>query len=109
MSESLVDVYIPIREEFDEKEFRDVPVRVLRVPESNGVITIEPERVNFFLKGSKRYLEGLNSEDILAFVDLGTMKKGDYDLPLQIVLPENVSLKDKEPIMIKTRISSAKD
>lgn len=109
MSESLVDVYIPIREEFDEKEFRDVPVRFLRVPESSGVITIEPERVSFFLKGSKRYLEGLNSGDILAFVDLGDMKKGDYDLPLQIVLPENVSLKDKEPIMIKATISSAKN
>jgi YbbR domain-containing protein len=106
MSESLVNVYIPIREEFGEKEFRDVPVRILRSPAASGVVDLSPDKVTLVLKGSKLYLEKLAPETLLAYVDLADLKKGDYDLQLQVVLPENVSLKDKEPIKIKTAIRS---
>ena len=106
MSESLVNVYIPIREEFGEKEFKDVPVRILRSPAASGVVDLSPDKVTLVLKGSKLYLEKLASETLLAYVDLADLKKGDYDLLLQVVLPENVSLKDKEPIKIKAAIRS---
>ncbi len=109
MSESLVDVYIPIREEFGEKEFKDVPIKILRAPTSGGVVDLSPDKVSFILKGSKIYLEKLAPESLLAYVDLATLKKGDYELPLQLVLPENVSLKDKEPIKIKVAIRSLTD
>ncbi|MDD5226889.1 MAG: hypothetical protein PHV97_06900 [Candidatus Omnitrophica bacterium] len=106
MSESLVNVYIPIREEFGEKEFKDVPVRILRSPAASGVADLNPDKVTLVLKGSKLSLEKLAPETLLAYVDLADLKKGDYDLLLQVVLPENVSLKDKEPIKIKTAIRS---
>jgi len=106
MSESLVNVYIPIREEFGEKEFKDVPVRTLRSPAASGVVDLIPDKVTLVLKGSKLYLEKLTPETLLAYVDLADLKKGDYDLPLQVVLPENVSLKDREPIKIKAAIRS---
>jgi YbbR domain-containing protein len=106
MSESLVNVYIPIREEFGEKEFKDVPVRILRSPAASGVVDLNPDKVTLVLKGSKLYLEKLAPETLLAYVDLADLKKGDYDLSLQVVLPENVSLKDKEPIKIKAAIRS---
>ncbi|MFH1800060.1 MAG: CdaR family protein [Candidatus Omnitrophota bacterium] len=106
MSESLVNVYIPIREEFGEKEFKDVPVRVLRSPAASGVVDLNPDKVTLVLRGSKLYLEKLASETLLAYVDLADLKKGDYDLSLQVVLPESVSLKDKEPIKIKAAIRS---
>ena len=109
MSESLVNVYIPIREEFGEKEFKDVPVRILRAPAASGVVDLSPDKVSFTLKGSKLYLEKLTPETLLVYVDLGSLKKGDYDLPLQVVLPENVSMKDKEPIKIKVAIRSLTD
>lgn len=109
LSESLVDIYIPIREEFGEKEFKDVPVRILRAPAASGVVDLSPDKVSFTLKGSKLYLEKLTAETLLIYVDLGNLKKGDYDLPLQIVLPENVSLKDAEPIKIKVAIRSLTD
>jgi len=108
MSESLVDAYIPIREEFDEKEFRDVAVRSLRLSESKGTVTLDPDRVSFFLKGSKRYLEKLEPEQIRAYVDLGAMKKGDYELPLIVELSPNVSLKDAQPITIRVSITNEK-
>lgn len=109
MSESLVNVYIPIREEFGEKEFKDVPVRILKAPAASGVVDLDPDKVSFILKGSKLYLEKLTSETLLTYVDLADLKKGDYELPLQVVLPENVSLKDKEPIKIKVAIRSLTD
>ena len=106
MSESLVNVYIPIREEFGEKELKDVPVRILRSPSASGVVDLNPDKVTFVLKGSKRSLENLAPETLLSYVDLADLKKGDYDLLLQVVLPENVSLKEKEPIKIKAAIRS---
>ncbi len=106
MSESLVNVYIPIREEFGEKEFKDVPVRILRSPAASGVVDLIPDKVTLVLKGSKLYLEKLTPETLLAYVDLADLKKGDYDLSLQVVLPENVSLKDRAPIKIKAAIRS---
>ncbi len=109
MSESLVNVYIPVREEFSETEFKDVPVRILKVPAASGVVDLDPDKVTLMLKGSKLYLEKLTSETLLAYVDLADLKKGDYELPLQVVLPENVSLKDKEPIKIKVTIRSLTD
>lgn len=106
MSESLVNVYIPIREEFSEKEFKDVPVRILRSPAASGVVDLNPDKVTLVLRGSKLYLEKLVPGTLLVYVDLADLKKGDYDLPLQVVLPENVSLKDKGPINIKAAIRS---
>lgn len=108
LSEALVDVLIPLREEFNEKEFKDVTVRVLNLPEANHVFEVTPDKVSFTLKGSKRLLEKLSPEGLLAYVDLSGLKKGEHELPLQIVLPEEVSLKDKQPIAIKTVISSQK-
>ncbi len=104
LSETLIDVYIPIREEFDEKEFQDVPVKTIRSSSTIGVIDLSPDKVTFVLKGSKLALEKLTSEQILAYVDVSDLKKGDYDLPLQIVLPETLSLKSKDSILIKVAI-----
>jgi len=106
MSESLVNVYIPIREEFGEKEFKDVPVRILRSPAASGVVDLSPDKVALVLKGSKIHLEKLVPATLLAYVDLADLTKGDYELPLQVILPENVGFKDKEPIKIKVAIRS---
>ena len=108
LSEALVDVLIPLREEFNEKEFRDVTVRVLNMPDISNIFEVTPEKISFTLKGSKRLLEKLSPEDLLAYVDLSGLKKGTYDLPLHVVLPEEVSLKDKQPMIIKTVINSQK-
>jgi YbbR domain-containing protein len=106
LGESIVDVYIPLREEFSETEFKDVPVRVLRAQGTDGIVSLDPEKVSLLLKGSKRYLEKLDPAKILAYVDLGDSKKGEYEIPLQVVLPETVSLKDKQPIPVKVKVRS---
>lgn len=107
VSGSLVDVYIPIREEFDEKEFKDISVRILKGAGSNGAVELDPEKVSFMIKGSKRVLEKLTPETLLAYVDISGLKKGNYSLPLQVVLPEVLSLKEKQPIMIEVVVSKS--
>jgi len=81
-------------------------VRILRASAASGVVDLNPDKVSLVLKGSKLYLDKLTPEALLVYVDLGNLQKGDYDLPLQVVLPENVSLKDKEPVKIKVAIRS---
>ncbi|MBU9888886.1 MAG: hypothetical protein KTQ49_03325 [Candidatus Omnitrophica bacterium] len=107
LSEALVDVLIPLREEFNDKEFRDVPVRVLNLPELNRDVELLPEKITFILKGSKRLLEKLSPEGLLAYVDLSGLKKGEYELPLQVVLPEEVSMKNEQPILVKVVIRAS--
>lgn len=105
MSEALIDIYIPIREEFGEKEIKDVNVLILNAPNiNNNGVDIEPEQVSFVLKGSKQYLEKMTAENLLAYVDISGLKKGEYELPLKVILPANVNLKDKQPILIKVTI-----
>lgn len=106
MSESLVSVYVPIREEFGEQEFKDIPVLVLQTPDIEEDFDLDPEKVDLVLKGSKRYLEKLDPEKIIAYVELNESSKDSYELPLQVVLPENVSLKDTQPIQIKASARS---
>lgn len=106
-SEALVDMYVPIREEFDEKVIKDVNILVMNMPDVNTSVDITPERTSIAVKGSKRYLEKLTAENLLAYVDVSGLKKGDYEIPLKIVLPEELSLKDKQPVLIKVTIGSS--
>lgn len=99
VSETLIDAYIPIKEEFEEKSFQNVPVKVLRASESDEKISAEPSEVSFSLKGSIRHLDRLLPETIVAYVDASHLKSGEHNMPVEIVLPEEVSLKDDAPVV----------
>jgi len=104
LSESLVDVYIPIKEEFDEKQFQDIPVRVLGPADVNVRTTVEPPVISFMLKGSRRQLEKLAAENIVAYLDVTKLDSGQHELPVKIVLPEDISLKESAPTIVKVSI-----
>ena len=104
LSESLVDVFIPIREEFGEKEFTDISVKILNLPDQKMTAELEPEKITFVLKGSQRRLEKLASEPILAYLDLSNYDAGEHDIPVEVMLPEDVRLKDDLPLTIKTTL-----
>ncbi|MSR77312.1 MAG: hypothetical protein EXS63_03680 [Candidatus Omnitrophica bacterium] len=99
VSESLIDAHIPINEEFEEKKFLDVAFKVLRSPEKNDVIEIKPLKVSFVVSGSKRQLEKLTPQNILAYVDLASLSEGDHEVPVIVALPEDVTMKDKIPVV----------
>ncbi len=104
LSETLVDIYIPIVEESDEKKFENIPVKVLRPSQKDQKIELNPPLISFVLKGSRRQLETFTPEKVLAYVDISGFEPGEHDLPVQLVLPENVTLKDAAPLIVKAVI-----
>ncbi len=104
LSESLVDVFVPIQEEFDEKEFHDIPVKVLNLPQRKLVADLQPEKITFILKGSRRQLEKLLPENVLAYLDLSDYDAGQHEAPVQLFLPEEVRLKDELPLTVSVTL-----
>lgn len=99
VSTESVDIYVPLIEQFSSKSFENIPVRVLGVPEKTLSIYLDPTKVTMNLKGPLRLLEGLKPENIMAYVEVTGLKKGNYDLPLKVYFPADISLKGESPII----------
>jgi len=108
MSEALIDVFVPIKEEFDEKLFEAVPVRILKSPAEDRSIELVPAGVTFTLKGSARKLEKLDPQKMMAFVDVSSLETGSHEIPVELVLPEEVSLKEGADLKVKVTLAKAK-
>ncbi len=107
LGETTVDVYVPIKEEFGEKEFDKIPLKIMSVPGST--IKVEPESsvVSFVLKGSQLSLEKLEPESMLAFLDPTGLEVGEQSVPIQIVLPDDVTLKEDVYVKVSLAVSSS--
>ncbi len=108
LSEAFIDVFIPIKEEFDEKKFEEIPVKVLKDPGENRIVELKPAVVSFVLKGSRRQLEKLKPEGILAYLDTAGLQTGVHELPVQLVLPEEVSLKENDDVKVQLTLRKPK-
>lgn len=108
MSEALIDVFVPIKEEFDEKLFEAVPVRILKAPTEERLIELMPDAVTFTLKGSARKLEKLDPQKMMAFVDVSSLENGTHEIPVELVLPEEVSLKEGADLKVKVTLAKSK-
>lgn len=105
LSEYLIDVYIPLREDFEEKTLENVPVKVLKSSGTGLRMTVEPPVVSFVLKGSRRRLEALNPEEILTYVDMTKLSEGKHEVQVMSVLPEDVSVKNPEAMKVTVTVS----
>lgn len=104
LSEALVDVYIPIREELAEKNFEGIPVRVLNASGEDGKADIEPSKISFALKGSRQRLDPLLPNDILAYVDVTSLAPGQHEVPVSLRLPEEVRLKENTNLTVSVSL-----
>jgi YbbR domain-containing protein len=103
IGEPLIDIYIPIQEESDEKIFENITVRILRPAAGYEKVDVNPAAISFTLKGAKKQLETITAEKLFAYVNVADLQPGDYDLPVEFFLPEGVAVKG-DPIKIKTAI-----
>ncbi|MBI3306863.1 MAG: hypothetical protein HYZ84_03545 [Candidatus Omnitrophica bacterium] len=103
LSEALVDAYIPIKEESAEKNFENIPVLILKPLQKGLQVEIVPPAVSFTLRGSRSQLDKLSSEQVQAYVDLTALESGTHDVPLKMLLPPDVGLKD-EPLIVKVTL-----
>lgn len=106
MTEDLIDVLIPIREELGEEKFEQVQVRILKSAQENRKITVEPEYLSFSVKGSRAKLDALKKEEILAYLDVSKIETGSHDMTVQLVLPAELTLKDSAETNVKVEVSS---
>lgn len=95
----MVDVFVPIRREFSVIVFHDIPVKVLKDSKMAFGVSVQPELVSFAVNGPKGVLDKLKPQDILAFVDVSALEKGEHDLPLQLKLPDEVQLNHDTPVV----------
>lgn len=96
-SETIIDVYIPISEEYNEQAFSGIPVKPLGIPGKGLYPVLEAGTVSFSLKGPVSQLERLSQGDLFAYVDVTGLEKGSRSVPAHLILPETVSLKDDPP------------
>lgn len=108
VSESLIDIFVPIQEEFGEKEFQDIPVKLFQGTDRDITIEIIPPKISFVLKGSRIQLEKLEPEKIVAYLDVSALDAGEYQRPVNILLPEEVILKDEGSIQVGVTIKNKK-
>jgi YbbR domain-containing protein len=97
LSESLVDAYVPLEEALAEKTFENIPVKVLGSADSFSRLAVESAEVNLVLQGSPKTLEGLQSGDLLAYVEISGLEEGTHNIPLKTILPEGTFLKETPP------------
>lgn len=101
LSEALVDVFVPVKEEFSEKIFEGIPVKILNSGGSSARAELSPAKVSFTLMGSKRQLDKIQAGALLAYIDLTDASEGEQTLPVKVQLPEDISVKDAETLVVK--------
>lgn len=107
-SESVIDVFVPIKEVFDEKLFENVAIRVLKSPEEDRAIELTPETLSFTLKGSKRKLDKLEPSKVMMFIDVSKLETGTHETAAELMLPEEVTLKEGSDLKVKVSLKKAK-
>ena len=99
VGDDITEIQIPIKAEFSEREFLDVPVKPLGTPVLNHLANLQAQRIPLVLKGPRAILDKLSATSILAYVEVENLKEGSYQLPVKLILPPDLSLKDEPPIL----------
>lgn len=97
LSESLVDVYVPVEEALAEKTFEGTSVKVFGTPAEFSRIRVEPAKVTLVLQGSTKDLEAIDPAHLLVYVEVSDLDPGTHEVPLQTVLPQGTYLKEDLP------------
>ncbi len=104
LSEALIDIYAPIQMKLDEKNFADIPVRILKDPAGSARVEIKPRTFSAALNGPKAELEKLSADKIVAYIEISTLPPGEYTLPVQVVLPPAVGFKEENSLSVQVLI-----
>ncbi|MBN1493611.1 MAG: hypothetical protein JW938_05630 [Candidatus Omnitrophica bacterium] len=99
MNPGLIDVFIPLFEAFAQKEFKDIPIRLLKNPKQKYDVLVTPDKVTFSLRGPGKVVETLDASKVLAYIDVVQLEAGKYKLPLQLNLPAGVALTETVPVI----------
>ena len=106
LSEEMIDIMIPIKEESGAKAFGNIPIKVLQAPGQGLDYVVANQTVSIVLKGPQAALEALTEDKILAYLDLSALTPGENETLVQLRLPEDVSVKDAAALKVKVSVKS---
>lgn len=95
----IIEVTVPIEEDFVNKDFKDVRLKFLLSSTRHFPVQCSTSTVDIILTGCRHNLDKLTSKDILAFVDVADLNPGRYELPVNIKLPPDVFLLSDMPLV----------
>lgn len=87
---------------FERKPVDHIKISILRQGQKVIIgdydVSLEPEFVDLIIEGPKDNIEILITENIIAFVDITSIKEaGNYFLPVKVILPNYLRLAFKAP------------
>jgi len=98
-AQELIELTIPIEEDYTRKEFKDISLHILGGPLESFRVKTSPEKVNLILGGKRPVLDKLNPAELITYVKISGLKKGKYQLPMQLILPGETVLLSEVPVI----------
>ncbi|MDR4499493.1 MAG: CdaR family protein [Candidatus Scalindua sp.] len=108
-----IKVWFIITEQEDQKIFKKIKINVLHPDDYGFIVKLKDEFIDLSLKGSKPILDSLDSKDIIAYVNVGSLSPpGPYKQQVVCTIPEGLAIVGKPPevhVDIVTQISDKKE
>lgn len=93
-----VDVWFHISDQIDSKIIKNIKVNVMHPVNYGYEVKLKDENVDLSLKGPKLILDRLKPEDIVAYIDVSSLKPpGPYKLLVNCTIPDKVEIDGKPP------------
>ena len=93
-----INVWFHVNEQMGTKIFDNVKVNIFQPASYDYKVTLKQEFISLSLKGSKLALDMLNSNDIMAYIDVSSLSPpGPYNQPVILNIPEGMELEGKPP------------
>ncbi len=93
-----INVWFQVTEKMETKMFDQVKINVFHPVNYDYRVKLKEEYVSFTLKGPKLKLDMLNSEDIMAYIDVTSLSPpGPYNQPVICNIPEGLEIEGNPP------------
>lgn len=104
-----IKVKCTLIERSDQKEIKDVPVRVISASGEDRIIKLSPDKITITVKGRANVINKLANNNLFGYVSsVDLVENTGYDLPARINLPDNVKIIQMDPPVIHLDIKSEK-
>ncbi len=99
-TEEQVRVWFSVSELHDVKTLQKVKVVLLQPTNFPYQVTLQDENIDLTVNGPKMVVDKLTSDDIIAYVDVRSLKPpGPYKQPVLVDLPNGVEVEDEIPVI----------
>ena len=100
-----IQVFVTVLKSKEEREFKNIPVRVLQPPGKNYKCVVTPPAVSFKVSASHADFQDIQDQDFTPFVDISGFSPGvRYELPLSLVKKEAFKVADMSPKSVEVQI-----